>query len=82
MKFHVPAVAAAIIITVLCMGGLGLFVLLPIACIQWIWNAITGMFQVLPLINVWQATLLYLAVATMLYLSGFVRITFEAKNLE
>jgi hypothetical protein len=82
MKFQVPALAAAMIITVLCMGGLGMFVLLPIACIQWTWNSATDTFRVLPLINVWQATLLYLAAATMLYLSGFVRIKFETKNLE
>lgn len=79
MRFHVPAIAAAIIFTVLCMGVLGMFVVLPIACIQWTWNSVMGSFRFLPLINVWQAALLYLAMATGIYLSGLVRFEFEER---
>jgi hypothetical protein len=82
MKVQIPAVAAAIIVTVLCMGGLGMFILLPIACIQWTWNSVMSSFRFLPLINAWQASLLYLAMAIMLYLSGLVRIEFETEKLE
>lgn len=61
------------------MGILGIAVLLPIACIQWTWNSVvtTCGYGSLPTINAWQASLLYLAVATSLWLSGLVRIEFE-----
>lgn len=82
MKVQLPAVVAAIIFTILAMGVVGMFVVLPIACIQLTWNSVMNSFPVLPLINAWQATLLYLAMATALYLSGLVRIEFEAEKLD
>ena len=82
MKFQLPAIVAAIIFTILGMGALGGLVVLPIACIQWTWNSVMNSVHLLPLINAWQATLLYLAMATMLYLSGLVRIEFEAEKLD
>lgn len=82
MKFQMPPVAAAIIFTILGMGVLGMFVLLPIACIQWTWNSVMTSFRFLPLINAWQASLLYLAMAAALYVSGLVRIEFEAENAD
>jgi hypothetical protein len=80
MKLPLPAFATAVLFTALCMGALGMFVLLPIACIQWTWNSAMGSFRVLPVINGWQATLLYLAMATTLFLTGVVRIEFETEN--
>ncbi len=80
MKSQMPAVAIAVVFTVLCMGALGCFVILPIACIQLTWNSVMTSVRFLPLINAWQATLLYLAVATMLYLSGIVPIEFEDRE--
>jgi hypothetical protein len=82
MRIQIPAFGAAVIFTVLCMGVLGMFVLVPIACIQWTWNWVMNSCGVLPLINVWQASLLYLAAATSLYLSGLVRIEFETEKLD
>jgi hypothetical protein len=82
MRVEIPPFGAAVIFTVLFMGVLGVFVLLPIACIQWTWNSVMTSGNYLPLINVWQATLLYLALATLLYLSGMVRIEFEAEKLD
>lgn len=77
MRFQIPAYSAAIFMTGISMGLLGLCVLLPIACIQWTWNMVMSTYGFLPLINVWQATLLYMASATLLFLSGIVSIEFE-----
>lgn len=75
--YHVNTFGAAIIFAFLCMGMLALFVLIPILCIQWTWNAVVSYISLLPEINLWQAGLLYLACATLLYISGFVQIDFE-----
>jgi hypothetical protein len=82
MRIQIPAFGAAVIFTVLGMGALGILVLLPIACIQWTWNSVMSSVGVLPLINAWQASLLYLALATLVYLSGIVRIEFETEHLD
>lgn len=82
MKLQIPPIGAAVVLTVLCMGVVGMFVLVPIACIQWMWNSIMNSWRFLPLINVWQAALLYVMLATILYLTGLVRVEFEAENLE
>lgn len=82
MKSEVPTVGAAIVFTLLCMGVVGMFVLLPIACIQWTWNSVITSLHELPLINVWQATLLYMAAGTILYLTGILRVEFGPKGAE
>ena len=82
MKVQMPAFGAAVIFTVLCMGVVGVFVLIPIACIQWTWNSVMSSWRFLPLINVWQATLLYLALAILLFLTGLVRIEFETEKVD
>lgn len=82
MRLQVPTLGAAVVFTLLGMGVLGLFVVLPVACIQWTWNSVMTSCGVLPVINVWQAVLLYLALATFVYLTGIVRIEFEAENLD
>ena len=69
---------AALFLSLLCMGLVGLFVILPIVCIQWTWNLVAGPIDAVPLINVWQACLLYAAGATCLYLFGFIQIDIEA----
>jgi len=80
--YQVPPFAAAIFLSALCMGIVGLFIVLPIACIQWTWNYFVAGFSVLPYINIWQASLLYVAGAIVLYLSGLVRIDVEAHKAE
>ncbi|MBI4534269.1 MAG: hypothetical protein HY711_10030 [Candidatus Melainabacteria bacterium] len=80
--FQVPPFFAAILLSALCMGLIGALVVLPIACIQWTWNAFIVSFSQLPHINVWQACLLYLAVAAVLYLTGVVQIEIEATKAE
>jgi hypothetical protein len=77
MRFQIPAYSAAIFMTGISMGLLGLCVLLPIACIQWTWNIVMSTYGFLPLINAWQAALLYAAAATLLFLSGIVSIELE-----
>jgi len=80
--YQVPPLAAAIILAVLTMGLVGMFVVLPIACIQWTWNFVVAGISILPQINIWQASLLYLAGAAVLYLLGILQIDVEAKPVD
>ncbi len=80
--FQVPPFFAAVLLSALCMGLIGVFVVLPIACIQWTWNSLVVGFSQLPHINAWQACLLYLALAAIVYLSGVVQIEIEATKAE
>lgn len=73
---------AAAVFTVLGMGAIGLIVVLPVACIQWTWNEVLINYSILPPINVWQAVLLYSAMATLLFLSGVVQIEIEPDRIE
>ena len=82
MRIQIPTFGAAVVLTLLCMGGLGLLVLWPIACIQWTWNSVMMSWRFLPLINVWQAALLYMASVALLYITGMVRIEFEPDKVE
>jgi hypothetical protein len=81
-SFHVNSFGAAVILSTLLMGALGAFVLVPIACIQWTWNALAPSLFQLPIINVWQAILLYLAGASVLFLSGLVQIEIKSETLD
>ncbi len=80
--FHFNPFGAAAIFTVLAMGVIGAVFVLPIAGIQWTWNHFVPNYSVLPPINVWQAILLYFAVATVLFLSGIVQVEFDAERLD
>lgn len=79
-QFH--PLAAAILFTILIMGVFGLVVVVPIAFINWTWNALITNVSALPHIDVWQAGLLYVALAILLYLMGFVQIEVEANKLD
>ena len=68
------------LLAILVMGILGMCLVLPIACIQFTWNSLLAKLPPFPPINIWQATLLYLAMATLLYLSGIIRIEIETEN--
>jgi hypothetical protein len=72
--YQVHPVTGAVFLSVLFMGMVGILVILPIACIQWTWNALVTGFTSLPEINGWQASLLYLAGAIIAYLTGLIRI--------
>lgn len=80
--FHVHPFGAAIILSVLMMGILGAFVVIPIACINWTWNSVSAYISVVPEINAWQAGLLYLAGACIIYLFGIVQIEFKTGTLD
>ena len=80
--FHINPLGAAAIFTILGMGLIGALVVLPVACIHWIWNAFQSNYSVLPPIDVWQAVLIYLAMATVLFLSGVVQIEVEPERFE
>lgn len=80
--YQVHPLTAAIFLSVLCMGMVGIFVVVPIAAIEWTWNSLANVVALLPSINIWQASLLYLAGATILYLLGFVRFDVEASGME
>ncbi len=75
--YQAHALGAAIIFSILCMGLVGLFVMLPVFFIQWWWNAIAPSFAALPPISPWQASLLYADLVTVLYLAGLLQIEFE-----
>jgi hypothetical protein len=75
-------VAAAIVFSMLLMGALGFFVVVPIVCIDWTWNAVVAHFSLLPRIQIWQAGLLYAAAACIAYLMGWVQIEFKQETLD
>jgi hypothetical protein len=75
--FHFSPFGAAAIFTILAMGLIGVLIVLPVACIQWSWNQFVPVHSILPPINVWQAVLLYLALATTLFLSGIVQVELD-----
>lgn len=77
--FHLHPIAAAIIFSILIMGVLGTFVLMPIICINWVWNTVVAGHTSLPDITIWQAGLLYLASACIVYLSGLIRIEIKTE---
>jgi len=79
MQFQALGFGAAIFMTLLCMGAVGILVVIPIACIQLAWNSLMTSSGLLPAINSGQATLLYLAVALLVYLSGIVSIEFKSE---
>lgn len=80
--FEIHPLTAAVLFTILIMGLIGLFVIIPVACIQWVWNGTLAHLSFLPQIDPWQAGLLYLATATLLYLTGIVRIDIQAGGAE
>jgi hypothetical protein len=81
-SFQVNSFGAAVILSTLFMGVLGAFVLIPVACIQWTWNSLATHFFALPAISPWQASLLYLACACLLYVLGLVQIEIKSETLE
>ncbi len=64
------------------MGILGVFVVAPTACIEVGWNFVAKHYFYGPAINAWQALLVYLALASVVYLSGWVRIEIKSGSLE
>lgn len=81
-SFHINSFSAAVILATLFMGILGAFVLIPIGCIQWIWNFVAPQIFALPTINPWQAMLLYIAGVCLLYLFGLVQIEITSEAIE
>lgn len=81
--FNIHPFAAAIICSTLLMGVMGVFIVFPIACIHWLWNAVAvHVSATLPPIAVWQASLLYVAGALLLYISGIIQIEFKAESID
>lgn len=81
--FNVHPFAAAIVCSTLIMGAVGIFVLFPIICINWLWNAVAlHVSSTVPPIGIWQASLLYIAGALLLYISGIVQIEFKAESID
>ncbi|HEY9784374.1 MAG TPA: hypothetical protein V6D17_03160 [Candidatus Obscuribacterales bacterium] len=73
---------ASVILAMVVMGALAVFVLMPIACIEWTWNFAASILTMLPPINAWQAALLYLAMALILNISGVLHIEFKADTID
>jgi hypothetical protein len=79
-EFH--PLAAAIIFSVLAMGAIGFFIVVPVVCINWTWNCVVIHYTLLPHIQIWQAGLLYCAAACFSYLMGWVQIELKTETLE
>lgn len=80
--FPVNPFGAAAIFTVLAMGLIGLLLVLPVTLIYWSWNQFVPAYSILPPIEIWQAGLLYLASATLLFLSGIIQIEVEESRAD
>jgi hypothetical protein len=81
-SFHINSFSAAVILATLFMGVLGAFVIVPIGCIQWTWNALAPQLFALPMIDAWQAVLLYVAGACLLYIFGLVQIEIKSEPFD
>lgn len=79
-SFDSNPIIAILLITMVITGFFGLFVIIPIAALEWGWNAFFQSNNLLPAINSWQAALLYIAIALVLYILGLVRIKIEIRN--
>lgn len=81
-SFEMHPFSAAVIFALLFMGAIGAFVVTPIVLIAWTWNTVVTHYTILPQIHVWQACLLYSAVACFSYLMGWVRIEFKTEPVD
>ncbi len=73
------SMTAAIIFTVVVTGLLGLFLFLPIICINWAWDSVVTAILPVPSIAIWQACLLYMALITAAYLLGLLQVEFKTE---
>lgn len=80
-SFEFGPVTVLVFLTLVFMAGFALLFLAPIACIQLAWNAAAGWSGLIPAINAWQALLLYIATALVLYLVGLVKIDVKVERL-
>jgi len=66
------------------LGLLSIAVVLPTLAIQSLWNlfASFNFASFVPVINFWQAILLYFACLLMIYISGLVKIEFKIKRFD
>ncbi len=81
-SFKINSFAAAIFLSALLMGAFGVFVVAATACIEYGWNFLAKHMTLMPLINPWQALLVYLAFASIVDLLGWVRIEIKTSNLD
>jgi hypothetical protein len=82
-SFQINSFGAAVVLSTLLMGALGVFVIAPIACIEFSWNFMAKhLLFYIPLINPWQALLVYLAFASIVYLLGWIRIEIQTGSYE
>jgi len=81
-SFQINSFGAAVLLSTLFMGLLGVFVVAPIAFIEFTWNFTAKHFWYMPSINPWQAVLVYLAFAAGVYLLGWIRIEIKTGTWE
>ncbi len=80
--FNLDPLTAVVVVSLLLVGGLGLFVGLPLMSISWVWNACVAENLGMPTIGLWQAGLLYAALACIIYLSGIVHLEIKTETSE
>ncbi len=81
-SFQVNSFGAAVVLSALFMGLLGVVVIAPTAFIEFTWNCAARYLADMPLINPWQALLVYLACAAVIYLCGWIRIEVKTGSWE
>ncbi len=79
-EFNLDPVTAVVVVAFILVGGLVLFVCLPLMSISWVWNACVAANLGVPAIGLWQAGLLYAALACIIYLSGIVHFEINAET--
>ena len=79
-SFEFAPVVMILLLTMIFMAAVGLLVLVPIALLEWGWNLFAEASRLVPAIGQWQAFLLYLAFALVLYILGLVKIEVRIKK--
>lgn len=80
VNFELTSFSVAVFLVALVMGAIGMLVVVPIACIEWGWNAVADAVSFIPAINAWQAALLYMAFALTMHLTGIFRVEIRANR--
>lgn len=80
--YNLDPFSASILFLLLTIAVLVCVVWAPLIGISWLWNVcVAGIFD-FPHIGLWQAGLLYVALACMIYLSGIVQIEVKTETID
>jgi hypothetical protein len=80
--FSLHPVVLIALIALLVVSGFLLFVVAPVVLLNWFWNAAIAGLSGLPVIGIFQAGLLYVALICVLYISDLVRVEIKAEKID